>query len=102
MKLKQGVNLTGLRPELIIGLMVADTVCKEHGIDMVVTSLCDSVHSQTSLHYSGAAGDIRTHNMLEQEHKILDKIRENLPEDFDVILEKDHIHMEFQPRRKTS
>lgn len=100
MKLKQSVSLQGIRPELVMGLMVADTICKEYGVDMVVTSVCDSKHSLTSLHYAGQAADIRTHNMKGQEAIIREKIAEALPEDFDVVLEGNHIHLEYQPRRR--
>ena len=98
MKLKQGVTITGIRPELILGLMVADTVLRENGIELVVTSITDSVHSFTSLHYAGAAADIRIWDM-DDPQKIISELKSAITSDFDVILEKDHIHLEWQPRR---
>ncbi len=56
-------------------------------------------HSATSLHYAGAAVDLRTKDMGGAEAKRAHKmLQEALPEDFDVILEGNHIHMEWQPR----
>lgn len=97
--LKDGVKPAGMRPELLLGMIVALSVYQKYEYDFVITSLLDSKHSRGSLHYSGAAVDLRTRHM-KQEHKrlIANEINEALGPDYDVILEKDHIHMEFQPK----
>ena len=97
---KNGVSLLGVRPELIIGLMVADTVCREIGVDLTITSICDGVHSATSLHYTGAAADIRTRDMTESQiPRLMTALVAALTNDFDVVLESNHIHLEYQPRK---
>ena len=71
--------------------------------EMVVTSLLDGTHSRQSLHWSGAAADLRTSAMgisLAVAEILADGIRSRLPAaEFDVVVESDHIHMEWQPKR---
>ena len=104
MFLKEDVDPTALRPELIIAILVAQEVYRLYGRELVITSLNDSRHSLTSLHYAGAAVDIRTNHLdlsEPQKDEIREKIRERLPRHYDVVLESDHLHIEYQPRRKS-
>jgi len=100
MKLKNGVSARGIRPELVMALGIADGVYRDNGASMTVTSLVDSTHSRTSLHYSGCAADFRTNDISNaQAKKIVHELRGALgTSDFDVILESDHIHLEYQPK----
>ena len=102
MELKQGVIATGVQPELLLGLTVAIAVYDEHGTRLVVTSLCDGRHSATSLHYAGSAADLRTRNLPASADPamIAAEIKQRLGVDYDVIFEGDHIHLEWQPRRR--
>jgi hypothetical protein len=100
MKLKHGVKLTGVRPELIIGLRVADGVWRDFGQELVVTSLLDGHHSSRSLHYAGFAADLRTRYFeADKKREVSDALEDALPDDFDVVLEGTHIHLEYQPCR---
>ena len=57
-------------------------------------------HGAGSLHYAGQAVDIRTRDLVpEMRQKIAARIRECVGEDFDVILEDTHLHVEYQPKR---
>lgn len=76
------------------GLIAADHLAD----DLVVTSICDGEHSRTSLHWSGCAADLRRWNIPDP-NSFVDWLREALTDEFDVVLEDDHIHMEFQPKR---
>jgi hypothetical protein len=69
---------------------------------MVVTSVNDGSHSYSSLHYSGCAADLRIRNLPEHTmpEDVANEIKERLGKDFDVIVEKDHIHMEYQPKKR--
>ena len=102
MQIKEGVIVQGVRPELLIGLMVANDVYRDYGQDLVVTSLLDSKHSQTSLHYSGCAADMRTRYFKDREQveEVAAEIRTRLGNspDYDVVVESNHIHMEYQPK----
>ena len=66
---------------------------------MVVTSVMDGKHRPGSLHYVGYAADLRTW-AIESDHlaEFTQGLAEELGEEFDVVLEKDHIHIEFQPK----
>ena len=105
MRLKDDtVVVHGIRQELILALYAADEVYKELGIEegIVVTSLNDAVHSPTSLHYAGAACDIRIRSLPDHisPAQAAKKIKERLNIDYDVVVEADHIHIEYQPRRR--
>ncbi len=53
-----------------------------------------------SLHYAGAAIDIRTRDIpLADVQKLIARIKACLGEDFDVVLETDHLHLEYQPKQ---
>lgn len=98
MKIKAGVKVTGLRPELLLALMVAEGVWQAEGQELVITSVIDGKHSATSLHYAGQAADLRIWGLADHV-KTAAKLKESLGEDYDVIAEGDHVHVEFQPRR---
>ncbi len=100
MELKQGVKSMGLKSELILAVFIASEVYKSFEVDFVITSITDGKHSQQhSLHYSGNAFDIRIKNIPDK--KMIDdiflEIRRRLTNDFQVILEPTHIHIEYQP-----
>jgi hypothetical protein len=99
MILKEGVVIGGIRPELLFALNVCDAVYNAHGQELVITAIKDGKHSATSLHYSGCAADLRTRYFNANEAKVVaQEIRDRLGVDYDVILEKDHIHLEYQPK----
>lgn len=94
--LKKGVRLHGIRPELVLALGIADQVYADLDYATVVTSVIDGKHMRTSLHYTGGAFDIRvTKNHGEA---LRQRIAHALGEDFDVVLEEAHIHVEWQPK----
>jgi len=100
MKLKTSVKATGLKPELLIALMVADTIYKDNGKDLVITSLVDSKHSRHSRHYLGMAADLRTRYFdAETLDKVVKKLKQALGKDFLVLKEKTHIHLSYKPQR---
>lgn len=100
MLLKPGVSLLGAKPELVIGLMVADTVYSGNGEQLTVTSIAEGVHSRKSRHYLGMAADLRTNNIDKLKTRvILTQLKHNLQE-FYILLEhegepNEHIHMQF-------
>ena len=102
LRLKSDVKVTGLRPELLLALIIANDVYQKHDHDLVITSLLDGAHSRTSLHYAGCAADLRTTAANIPKSTVVAitaDIRMALTVDYDVIEERDHIHLEFQPRR---
>ena len=96
MKLKPGVRIHGIQPEMVLGLSILRALWPA---EMVVTSVVDGKHSRGSLHYTGCAVDLRTRNLDPAEiQKVAVKARERLGDDFDVVVEKTHMHVEYQPK----
>lgn len=99
MSIKKGVKSEFcLTPEILLGLMVARDVYAAYGHSMVITSLADGKHKEDSLHYTGYAADLRTRDLDDSDKKLVAKmLRGCLGDDYDVVLESDHIHMEYDP-----
>lgn len=92
----------GVQREIAYAMGVAEVVyLQETGKGLVVTSACDG-HSDKpqSLHNMGLAADFRTRQLKPLEvQRVLKKLREWLePLGFDVVLEKDHFHVEYDPK----
>lgn len=66
--------------------------------EIVVTSIIDGVHSAKSFHYVGKAFDIRTWIYTPSQIKyLMNEIKLTLGDEYDVINENDHIHIEHDP-----
>ena len=102
MKFKEGINTRGIQSELILALCVADSVWRNAGEELVITSIADGKHSETSLHYAGCAADIRIRDLQLSPEVMADALKQALGNnpDYDVVVEKDHIHLEWQPKWK--
>jgi hypothetical protein len=99
--LKPGVRITGMRPEILFAAVAAMEVYKAAGHDLMITACVDGKHMTGSLHYGGAAIDLRTRDVAPADvPKLIAQIKACLGEDFDVLLEVDHIHIEFQPKQE--
>lgn len=95
------VNIQGIRPELLFAILVTNDIYKKFGQELVITSLNDSKHSKTSLHYAGCAFDARIFYFDDSEYsQVAAAIKTRLGIDYDVIIEKDHLHIEYQPKRR--
>jgi len=82
-------------------ILNAATVCFHYcGYRATVTSIYDGVRNAESLHLKYRAVDFRTRNMpLPDQFNIQELIASVLGEDFDVVLESDHLHVEYDPFR---
>ena len=103
LKLKSGVRVLGVRSELVIAIHIASAVCEYVGVDCTITAVIDGTHKRASEHYSGCAFDLRRpdwpdFNDTAKAQAVADELKQALGDDYDVILEKDHIHIEFQPK----
>lgn len=101
-KLKAGVDLRGVRPEMLFALIVAKDIYSTYGLDCVVTSVVRPPEPK-SLHDDGLAIDLRS-KVVPRAHldPILAALKESLP-GFDVILEdrggeNEHFHLEHDPK----
>ncbi len=99
MRLKENVRPSGLRTEMLLAIFIAAEVWKEYDRELVVTSLNDSKHSHGSKHYSGLAADLRT-RYFEKEivADVALELQERVGKDYDVVVEKTHIHIEYHPK----
>ena len=101
MKIKANVNLVGATFEIGYACGVAAVLYRERfGKELVVTSVKDGQHMTGSLHYVGRAADLRTHDIGTNDQATFKQmlINELNPHGFDVVLESDHIHIEFDPK----
>lgn len=100
MILKRNVKTLGIKPELLLALLVADGVYKTFDVELVVTSIVDGKHSRTSRHYLGIAADLRTRYFTKQQIKLVAmELRRRLGKDYLVLVEKTHIHLSWKPQR---
>ena len=99
--IKPGVSIAGLRPEIVSGLAELREVCRDFKAPFVITSGTDGKHGTGSLHYVGLAVDLRrTDDPLRfgLAEQMLAAFKQALGAEFDAVLEKDHFHIEFQPK----
>jgi hypothetical protein len=102
---KKGVDCTDIHPLVFRAILAAHECYNAASVpNLVVTSLRDGKHKprsgNTSLHYSGKAVDLRTWNVPDQSllPAIVQAMRAQLGPDFDIVLEKDHVHCEFDKK----
>lgn len=94
--IKEGVQTPGIGLELLDGIIEAVVQYTKLGQSFKITSLHDGKHRPDSFHYQDLAVDIRTRDLGGiTAASMANKIREALPPEYDVIAEKDHIHIEY-------
>lgn len=74
-----------------------DSIWKDIELEeAVLTSGVDGTHGPNSLHYQGRAWDFRLPKQVE---KVMAALKLELGgADYDVLLEGDHIHIEYDPK----
>lgn len=98
LSLKPGVSLLGLSMQMVVALLIIEGCYSEYGRDCVITSATDGKHGAHSHHLKGCAVDLRTTGIpTETMGLIVVMIRERLSGEFQVVLEDDHLHVEFDP-----
>ena len=94
MLIKAGVDISRLKKEMRVALNVCDMVLRQHEIEVTVTSTFEGTHSAGSLHYAHQAVDIRSESITGD---IVDEFRQQLSNNYDVVDEGSHIHIEYDP-----
>jgi hypothetical protein len=101
MKIKDGVDLSKDTQEIKLADEIVEDVYDDYGYECWITSGCEGKHRKTSLHYSGYAHDYRTfHIKVGDLLNMYNAISEGLGDDYDVVLEEDHFHVEYDPEDK--
>ena len=123
---KAGIDVMGIRPELVLVLVVVDGVYRARGLELRITSVTEGKHGTASLHYAGQAADCGTKEHGPREEDFADRVgwvteREaflvdlfgaidkalGYTPDVDVSPEnaggaQEHIHVEVQPKRRST
>lgn len=101
MKFKAGVDAVGVQPPVWYLLGIAEMVYSEFNEELVVTSLTEGVHPDAkNIHGRGFAADLRIAGCAPgTPQEIRDALQKKLfPLGYDVVLESDHIHAEWDPK----
>ncbi len=96
LRIAANVRMQGVRPEMLLGIMVLSDLCRGSGTRALITSVLNGLHMVNSLHYVGAAIDF-TIDRPEDRAAWVAELGVRLGRNFDVIDEGDHIHVEYQP-----
>lgn len=75
----------------------ARMVLGNHKYQATITSANDGRHMSGSKHYKGNGIDMRTYDMEGMETVVATTARDFLGENYDLVLEDDHIHVEYDP-----
>jgi len=95
---KKDVVLHGLDSRMYSAIHKASRIWIRHGRMLVVTSGLDGRHKDGSLHYVGLAVDFRAKYFIPATRSnVTRELRRSLGDDFQVIGEKHHIHVEYDP-----
>lgn len=101
------VSLAGMVPQMFFSMMVVNDILQAIRIELVITSGSEAAtkHMKRSKHYTGEAYDFRSrdikslYNASEHMiHRIATQIRSALSKDFDLVVESDHFHIEWDPK----
>lgn len=98
MRLKKGVilSLSASMARALPGIEVCVEKVTER--ELVITSASDGAHRLGSRHYTGEAIDIRTMYLDAHGKDVLRAaLASVLGVSFDVVVEADHIHIEYDP-----
>lgn len=101
LEIKPGVRVQGLRPETALAVQVIEGAFRDAGFSVAtLTAAIDGTHMPGSLHYVGCAVDFRIRDIPEaQREPLRATIARRLTADYDVVLEGDHFHIEYQPKQ---
>jgi hypothetical protein len=103
MKTKKNVILAGLKIEMRPVLKKAEKIWKDNGEELVITAGLDGLHSAGSLHYYGYALDFRTRYFdASVIPGVAALLKKELGVEYDVIIHKTHIHVEYDRAKYTS
>lgn len=93
---------TAIKPsvEIETAMQVADALSKAISKkEIIITAILDGKHMTGSKHYDGDAFDMRIWIYTEDElNTLVSNLGENLGKDYDIVLHKTHLHVEYDPK----
>jgi hypothetical protein len=96
--IKGGVSVLGMKPEIILAIIIAGQAYGEISCECVITSGVEGAHMAHTNHRKGLAVDLRINNVPKEKwHPLMVRIQTLLGDQYQVVLEGDHIHIEFDP-----
>lgn len=103
MKIKPGVSLANLQPQMVLAALVVDSVFRRGGYDATITSGSDGDHKGLPVvgdtrdpHYTGKAFDIRTSDLKSEDvPSLVQALQVCLGAEFVVITESNHLHIQW-------
>ena len=99
LRIKESVDLRNLQLVMTNALFTLADLFTARGYILTVTAGQDGVHMEGSLHYRGYAVDLRSRDIPEDQRAgLLAAMKETLGPKFDIILEGDHFHVEYDPQ----
>ena len=97
MLIKAGVDISKLNKEIRRALSPLESIYVSLGKELIITSTYEGTHMASSLHYHNDAIDIRW--IPELAPKLIEKIKLRLGNDYDVVEETGHFHIEYDPKQ---
>lgn len=96
MRWKDTVDFTDLKPVMIFAAYRVEGILMDMNVECWITSARDGKHKKDSLHYVGFALDFRTKDIQPNAlPDFEDEVKRALGPQFDVVLEVDHLHVEW-------
>jgi len=100
--IKPKVDISILTPQIVLGIFICERVYQLYTPNAcVITSGFEGNHMEGSLHYNGDAVDLRLpvkyYSIADDHQKLVLALQNHLGDGFDVVLEKTHIHIEYDP-----
>jgi len=96
MLLKAGVDISRLERNTRRSLSKVAYIFSDEIELFIITSTYEGNHSAGSLHYANQAYDVRVPDQSRM--RILARIKAVLTDDFDVVMERTHYHIEYDPK----
>jgi len=98
MLIKAGVDISRLNREIRRSLKAVNSFVNKRNEELVITSTYEGNHGIESLHYGHDAYDFR--RPLTVNSGSLVSLEDMLGPDFDIIWKADHIHIEYDPKKR--
>ncbi len=96
MLIKAGVDISRLLPPIRKKLNEIEDILKYFDNEMIITSTFEGCHCAGSLHYAHLAIDIRLPD--NNRENVVNDIKLCTGSDYDVCVECDHLHIEYDPK----